>query len=212
MAKMMLKKDAWKGQKCFIIGGGESLRGFDFSQLSGNIIVINRAFIDCPQASIFFTEDVRVVERYANLLQLFRGVKVVHCLDRSYRIQLQAALPSITIIDCNKETCWAKDFGQGLSYNSNSGIGAINLADILGADPIYLLGFDCRSFKDKGNYHDDYQKDWQTGRHQYEDFKRDFKHWVAPHVKHRRIINVINPDKPSALDHWVTATFQQVFK
>ena len=52
---------------------------------------------------------------------------------------------------------------------------ALNLADIMGADPIYLLGVDCNSVgKDQKNFHDEYELAGfdRAGDHQYESFKR----------------------------------------
>ena len=47
--KDSLPTGSWKGQRCFIIGGGPSLKGFDFKQLKGEkIIAINKAFVDAP--------------------------------------------------------------------------------------------------------------------------------------------------------------------
>ena len=38
-----LEDDTWKGRRCFIIGGGPSLRGFDFSSLKGELVIgVNR--------------------------------------------------------------------------------------------------------------------------------------------------------------------------
>ncbi len=31
----VVPKDSWRGRLCFILGGGPSLNGFDFNQLTG---------------------------------------------------------------------------------------------------------------------------------------------------------------------------------
>ena len=46
----VLPDDAWKGQRCFIIGGGESLKDFNFSKLKNELVIgVNRAYeaMDC---------------------------------------------------------------------------------------------------------------------------------------------------------------------
>ena len=51
----------WKGQRCFIVGGGESLKGFDFSFLHGEkVIAVNRAYEDVPDADIWYAMDIRM--------------------------------------------------------------------------------------------------------------------------------------------------------
>src|ERR1017187_6377563 len=41
----VFNKDSWLGKRCFIVGGGESVKGFDFNRLNGeHTIGINKAF------------------------------------------------------------------------------------------------------------------------------------------------------------------------
>jgi hypothetical protein len=55
----------WAGDACFIIGGGASLKDFDFERLrgKGRIIVINRAYEHVPFADIHFFIDNRYYKR-----------------------------------------------------------------------------------------------------------------------------------------------------
>mgnify|MGYP002682074433 CR=1 FL=1 len=58
-----IQDGAWKGQRCFIVGGGPSLKGFDFGRLRGErVIAINRAFEACPTADIMFAMDPRLYD------------------------------------------------------------------------------------------------------------------------------------------------------
>jgi hypothetical protein len=46
----ILPDGSWEDQRCFIIGGGESLKGFDFSKLKNELVIgVNRAYevVDC---------------------------------------------------------------------------------------------------------------------------------------------------------------------
>ncbi|KKL08765.1 hypothetical protein LCGC14_2572580, partial [marine sediment metagenome] len=66
MLHEILPDGAWKGQRCFIIGGGDSLRGFDFSKLKNELVIgINRAYekIDC---TINFSMDHTLYEWITN--------------------------------------------------------------------------------------------------------------------------------------------------
>ncbi|MCX5657919.1 MAG: hypothetical protein NTZ48_06855, partial [Candidatus Omnitrophica bacterium] len=48
----------WEGQRCFIIGGGPSLKGFDFSKLKGELVIaVNRAWESCDCAITFFLDE-----------------------------------------------------------------------------------------------------------------------------------------------------------
>ena len=114
---------------------------------------------------------------------------------------------------------WSESIADGLSYSSNSMVGAINLAAILGADPIYLLGVDCGPVSGgrTANYHDDYVRVkvdagddcWTTGDHQYLSFASDFEHWVAPNCKTRGI-NVVNLNPASAIKCWPKKDWREV--
>lgn len=218
---MKLKENAWKDQPCYVIGGGASLKGFDFNRLADkkNRIVINRAWKDCYDAEIWFSEDHRVITELwgkDSLFQAFKGTKVLHALAPGFKEEVLAVDPTLTVIERKREDkYWSRCFHDGLSMSSCSGVGAINLAWLLGANPIYLLGFDCRSDGQvMQNYHDDYKKmgwDWVTGGNKAEDFKSDMELWVAPHVADRQVINVINPEYPSALECWPKQTFDEVF-
>ena len=50
----------WSGERCFIVGGGPSLRGFDWGRLRGErVIAVNRAFEQLPFADISVSLDER---------------------------------------------------------------------------------------------------------------------------------------------------------
>ena len=54
----ILPDGSWSGRRCFIVGGGPSLKGFDFERLRGErVIAINKAFYDVPFADIVFAMD-----------------------------------------------------------------------------------------------------------------------------------------------------------
>lgn len=50
----------WAGETAFIIAGGPSLAGFDFSRLAGRrVIAINSSVFSCPSAGVLFFGDER---------------------------------------------------------------------------------------------------------------------------------------------------------
>lgn len=214
---MKLIEGAWANQPAYLVGGGPSLKAFDWSLLEPkkNIIVVNRAWKDVPHADIFFTEDHRVISElwgHAPEWKAWKGLKVLHALDPKFREEALAVDPTLHVIDRNGQSkFWSHRFEDGLSYSSNSMIGALNVAFILGANPIYLLGVDCRSDGAyMPNYHADYPKDWATSSSQAEAFASDFTHWAALHLKKRIVVNLVNPDCPSALECWPKVPWVEV--
>lgn len=192
----------WANEPAFLIGGGPSLKAFDFSLLRDvpHVIAVNAAFVDCPTAEVFVTEDARVIERFAGTPEwkAFAGVKLFACPDDAYVAQIRAVAPEVEIVHTRpKSKGWSKSLAEGLSTSSNSMIPALNLADVLGANPICLLGVDCGS--DPKNYHARYPASWAMGTGQLESFRSDFTHWAAPNLRHRRVVNL---NRASAVDCW----------
>ena len=209
---MQLREGAWASEACYIIGGGASLKGFDFSRLKNkkNKIAINRAWKDVYDADIWFSEDHRVITDLWGadpMFQAFKGLKVLHALSPQCADEALAVDPTLTVIRRKREDkYWSRHFRDGLSMSSCSGVGAINIAYLLGAEPIYLLGFDCRTDGNYvQNYHDDYKQkgwDWMVGGNKADDFKSDMELWVAIHTRDRKIINLVNPALESAIECW----------
>lgn len=198
--KFQLTDGAWDRRRAFIVGGGPSLKSFDWNHLAREerVLVVNMAFKEVPNAAVFFTEDYRVIELVHRRPEwkAFKGHKVFHALDKSYIAPMLKLDPSLFVIERKRpDKFWARSMPDGLSYSSNSMIGALNLVDILGADPICILGLDCNRNSIGGrenNYHREYENAGfdRTGDFQYETFASDFRLWAAPHLKHRSILNL----------------------
>ncbi len=204
-----MRDGAWAGEPAYLVGGGPSLRGFDWGILRDrkHVLVINAAIFNVPTAEIFFTEDLRFIQRYATRdgWNEFQGIKVFAAPERNLGDEALKADPSIVVIHRTRDDkYWSPSLREGLSRSSNSGIGALNLADILGADPIYLLGFDCRKRRpgEPANYHELYPQDWRMPLGQEDSYRSDFEHWAAMHLRHRAVINLVDPDFPSAIRCW----------
>jgi len=155
---------AWRGRRCFIVGGGPSLKGFDFNRLKGEkVIAVNKAYFDVPFADIMFAMDRPLLnlitegklnkdgKDYRAAFASFAGAKL--WLDLSG----YSYPPGIYSVRSAGEIGWTKSFAEGLYHGQNSGYGALGLAIVLGADPIYLLGYDCSNGPDgEKHYHDGY--------------------------------------------------------
>ena len=187
---------SWAGRRCFIVGGGPSLKGFDFGRLRGErVIVVNKAFYDVPFADVMFAMDRSLLDRvtsgklgenYRQAFETFPGVKLwLDLFGYSYP-------PSVYSLPAAGEIGWTKSLREGLCHGQNSGYGALNLAMVLGADPIYLLGYDCsKGPEGEKNYHDGYPSGGNPEALNI--FKRAFEAGTALLNGKPRIIN-LNPN------------------
>jgi hypothetical protein len=182
---------AWAGQPCFLIGGGPSLIGFDFERLrgKGRVIAINRAFEYAPWADILFFMDNKFYrlchEGERQLLwNGFKGHKVfLDLMGRSYEDCYH--IRSLGRIGLSRS------LAQGLYHGNNSGVGALNLALVLRARPIYLLGYDMTYSGNRSHFHSGY------GAHAREatvkGFVRDFERMAKFMREERKTIINLNP-------------------
>src|SRR3954470_7731661 len=120
---MRLEGGSCRGQSATVVGGGPSLRGFDFSQLRGkqNIIAINAAFRYLPFADACFSEDVRFVEKFGEELSAFKGDVIWHCLKGVDPERGMKACPKAKIIrELRDDKYWSNTDLSSLSFSSNS--------------------------------------------------------------------------------------------
>jgi hypothetical protein len=146
----------WEGQEAFVIGGGPSLRGFDWSLLRDeNTVGCNNAFRLGP--------DICKICFFADRKFIFSGPNKPR---KGFYDELAKFPNPVVTNDTQLKTRpepwikWMPRKPKGLhrdaiGYNANSGACAINLALLLGAKTIYLLGIDMH-LDDKGqsNYHE----------------------------------------------------------
>lgn len=124
----------WTGEAVHLIGGGASLRGFSFDQLKGlNTIGCNQAFeLGADICHILLFGDNRFWNFFQDRIEAaYKGwvatsVLFPHAPDwlKYYERQHEG-------LDTTR-----------LAWNGNTGAAAINLALILGAANVYLLGYD----------------------------------------------------------------------
>jgi hypothetical protein len=159
----ILKDEEWAGQRCFIIGGGPSLAGFDFERLRGRgrIIAINKSYLDVPFADILFFMDGSKTTFYGlvhsgqlgpgciEAWNNFAGHKVfLNLLGRKF--------DDVHSLRAAGRMGLSRSLRQGIYHGNNSGVGAVGLAVCLGANPIYLLGIDCKFSGGRSHYHSGY--------------------------------------------------------
>lgn len=130
-----------KGKRCFIIGGGSSLRGFDFSRLDNDFtIAINHSVIYYPKADACIFLDANFLDKNDNearkFFQSYKGM--IFC---SFRTQYHKDNPNAIPFYVNNDRVQAK-FNRGIWGARLTGMAAISLAIAMDANPIYLLGYD----------------------------------------------------------------------
>ena len=175
-------KDAWKGEPCYIIGGGPSLNsmidtvGWNFFD-GKHTIGINHVIEDYDGFEWFFFLDRRFISKTTYDLKNFKG--------RVFARNNTGLTPSqkntiFKTINSRPST----NIEDGLYSGNLSGLAALNLAILTGANPIYLCGFGMTGKETAQSYH--YKKDY-TGEDKTADrlkkfqrvnrFYSNFSHW-----------------------------------
>lgn len=145
----------WEGQDAFVIGGGSSLRTFDFRLVRPHrTIGTNQAFREGPEVCDFVVfcdkkflfDGDKPREGFYDELAAYPNPVVTN--------EPSLALRKIPWLRCMRR----KPIGlhtDALGYNLNTGAAALNLALLLGARRIFLLGFDMHLDREgRPNYHD----------------------------------------------------------
>lgn len=142
----------WKGRRCFVVGNGPSVDGFDFDRLKGELVIaVNNAFTRCDPA-ITFTMDTRFFallsagqfgDDVRGRYEKFPGIKAVLKTSNTYRYPADVCLLNGHRSQKLKHQMTTA-LSHGLGHGECSGFAALNLALNLGADPIHLVGFDMR--------------------------------------------------------------------
>jgi uncharacterized Rossmann fold enzyme len=126
------------GQRCFLLGGGPSLKGFDLSRLDNEFtIAVNHSWDFYPKAKAL----VFVAAAYAKLAK-DRRKDYKGMIFASFRCrEILKPQPNLYIFPQNN-THPGRTVGEGLFSGRLSGLVAINVALIMNADEIYLMGYD----------------------------------------------------------------------
>jgi len=204
----------WEGEDVFVIGGGTSLRHFDWPLLA------DEHTVGCNQA-------FRLGERICDMVIFgdfkFAFIPPGRSNPRHSNYDAMAAFKNPVVCnDPKAKDCvepWIKWMPRkpvglhrdALGWNGNTGASAINLALLLGAKNVFLLGFDMFLDTDgKPNWHTEplidkpkdmvYQRMIANFRHIKADLTREFPGCTITNVTDRSGINHF-PKVPVA-DFW----------
>lgn len=208
-APSILEINSWRDRRCFITAGGESIKDFNYTKLDGELTIgVNKSFLfyhptlnysmditliaEIMEKKIEYCEkSVSTLEKWVN----YNGIRVFLSPTNSYETPTN---PPLYFIRRREEPAIYSDINEGIYGGSNSGFGALMLAILMGANPIYLLGFDmqcrerthCHGGYGKANVAE-YNEKIKVYRHDFESF--------APKIKMKgvRVVNLNNEDNTS---------------
>jgi len=205
-----VKNNAWKGRRCFIIGGGPSVKKVNLDLLNNELTIgINRAY-ELLSPSILFgvdgqmwgwVEQGKCGEESKRKFNEYKGYKAWMAVHDVFP-------PDFYLIDIDDKGGYRIGTTNLLAYNGNSGYGAINLAAALGANPIYLLGFDMQGDKQGKQkwWHDGYPVDY--GENVYKGYIKEISNF-APVLK-KAGFDVVNLNPKSALKCFTFGNYKRV--
>lgn len=203
----VLNTNSWLGRRCFIIGGGESLRGFDFSRLNGELTIgINKAFKHYPNSTINYCMDSVFYDQMHRgefdkpgevpLIEYWKkygGTRVF--ITPMERRQFNG---DVLLVRRNIDPSVNREnLEQGIHPGTNSGTGALTLAAALGASPIYLLGYDMAA-STSTHWHEGYEKrDLTEFSRKLDEYRQDIEK-ISPLLAQAGI-TVVNLNRSSGL-------------
>jgi len=136
----------WTGERCYILGGGPSLKNVDVDRLKGfHVIAINNAFKLGDWIEFMFYGHCGFGLWHGEALSGFLGHKLTTCV---YQVDLKFV---------PKVLKYRRGFGLSFNptqvmWNLSSGACAVNVATLLGATEIVLLGYDMRRIAGQNNW------------------------------------------------------------
>lgn len=140
----------WANETVYIIGGGPSLKGFNWNLLKGKkTIAINKAIQFYPNADVVYWTDGRFHDWFKDEISKYKGLKYTITPRRDYMVDVNLLKRGIKFgLETATDT---------LAHGNNSGYAAINLAIHLGAKKIILLGYDMSNNGAQSHFHDGYK-------------------------------------------------------
>lgn len=144
---VVVRRADFEAADVFVIGGGPSLRDFDWTLLKGKpTIGCNAAFLlGCGICRVCFFSDLHWFDTFNDRLTEYPGMVVTHCPELSEKRPAW-----LHFVPRREPGLWVDGIGGG-----SSGAGAVNLALLLGARRILLLGFDGALAQDgRSNWHE----------------------------------------------------------
>ena len=209
--------NSFRLKRCFIIAGGESLKNFDYNRLNNQMTVgINKVFQYYSKATFNYSMDQDLYDKIYNgfltkhsgmdVLEKwneFEGTRVFLC-----PITIKQFKDDVLLVKRTNADLISRDLEYGIYPGRNSAMGALMLAIALGANPIYLLGYDMHA-KEKSHWHDGYpNRDLAEFNRKLGKYKEELE-GIAPAIAETGV-EVINLNPESSLKCFPFKTVDEV--
>jgi len=202
---------AWRGKRCFITAGGPSLKGFNYEVLKNELTIgINMSCL-LYSPTLNYSMDIPLynyitIEREGDSPEVlatkrnwkkYNGLKVWLAFASGKGWE-----KGVYLVDRINKPKVSLDLRNGIWGGNNSGLGALMLAVALGANPIYLLGYDMKVDRVNDvthchNYYKERQSTASTIGNRVSKFKEAIEA-IAPEIF--KVTSVINLNPDSALE------------
>lgn len=208
----------------FLIGGGPSLKNFDFSILEDYFTIgANKIFIRFNPNILFCTDRQFYEYIYSppekklpgdeDLLERWKRCPsrkmFAHTFEPGKNEPSYFHYEKIEVVNRLSERRLSFDLKEGIWFGNNSGFAILMLAIALGCKNIYLLGYDMKIEPNRTHFHNGYPEITPSLMTTLvESFKQDFIDF-APQIKQAGI-TVINLNPDSALECFEKATLEEV--
>lgn len=192
----------WLGETVFIIGGGSSLKGFDWDLIRHQkIIGANDAYSLGPFVDYCLFADspwYRVHKENFHKAEATMVGLTVQPLDSNYAYWMRREIHGI------------EKGGFNLGWFGNTGLSCICLAIAMGAKKICLLGFDMKADEDNGNCNWHENNISTNVPNTYNKFINKAKILKEEMDKHCSDVEVVNCNLDSAMDVWPKVNLESV--
>jgi hypothetical protein len=207
----LLKKNLLADERqVFIIAGGPSLGGFDFSKLRNKTcIAINKAIFVLPRAHILWWSDTRFYKMFQEEIDNHSALYKVTGLTKTQSLQYPDDVYKYRFTGHGgydeREEC--------LKDGNNSGYASLHLAMKLGARKIILLGYDFKKDGEQTHWHeghtDERGKSIAVGPRTYED--KMLPYFISLQQKAIEVgTEIINASPNSKLELWPKKELEDV--
>lgn len=192
-------------KKWFILASGASLTREDVERVKGqNVIAINDNYKLAPWADIIYACDPQWWGWHMDDVKSFKGRKITQ--DESWNDYPDLKSQAIGLgVEFYHSIAGGGIDEESLYQGCHSGIQAINLAYLLGAKEIYLLGYDMQKTNGKdhwfGAHPNNAAPEWSKRLKHYEPVARDAK---------RLGVEIINCSRETALTCFDRKTIDEV--
>jgi glycosyltransferase involved in cell wall biosynthesis len=194
--------NAWKNEPCFVVGTSRAIEGFDFNLLNGlHTIGINHLIEDWDLMEWFVYLDERFLSKTTYNMDNYQG-KVF--ANNSTNIINKKNYVRFKQIFRTKENI-GLNIAEGL-FGRMTGVCALHLALIAGANPIYLLGMDTLK--------EDAIKKGTVSHHYKEDYNHERKerNYLGKYIGSEKDFLKFSPWKDRIINVCENGTMPNIFK